>query len=87
MGSFEASRPGGSRGAAARYFDAAEGFAPGAMPAVFVARAEALADGDRAEFERLLRQALQVAQAAPNLSNQAMRERAQWLLDTADDRF
>ena len=35
----------------------------------------------------LLQQALQVAQTHRNLSNEVMRERAQWLLNTLDDRF
>ena len=38
-------------------------------------------------FEALLQQALQVAQTHRNLSNEVMRERAQWLLNTLDDRF
>ena len=54
-----------------------------------MAEAEALAlpGGDRPRFEALLRQALLVAHAHRNLSNEVMRERAQWLLNTIDDRF
>ncbi|KQP45653.1 TRAP transporter TatT component family protein [Pseudorhodoferax sp. Leaf274] len=84
---FEAARPGGSQAEAARLFDAAERYGAGRNAGVFVARAEALAGDDRAQFERLLRQALQVAAAHPDLGNQAMGERAQWLLDTIDDRY
>jgi predicted anti-sigma-YlaC factor YlaD len=87
MGSFEASRPGGQRQEAARFFDQAEAFGGGRNAGVFVARAEALTDGDRPAFERLLHQALAASAARPDLGNQLMRERAQWLLDTADDRF
>jgi predicted anti-sigma-YlaC factor YlaD len=87
MGSFEASRPGGQRQEAARFFDQAETFGGGRNAGVFVARAEALTDGDRPAFERLLHQALAASAARPDLGNQLMRERAQWLLDTADDRF
>jgi predicted anti-sigma-YlaC factor YlaD len=46
-----------------------------------------MAENDRATFERLLQRALQVAAAHPDLANQLMKERAQWLLDHADDRF
>jgi hypothetical protein len=87
VANFEAARPGGSRAEAARLFDAAERHGAGRNAGVFVARAEALARDDRAQFERLLRQALQVAAAHPDLGNQVMGERARWLLDTIDDRF
>lgn len=87
VASFEASRPGGSRAEAERLFDAAERHGAGRNAGVFVARAEALALDDRTRFEALLRQALQAAAAQPDLANQVMRERAQWLLDTLDDRF
>jgi predicted anti-sigma-YlaC factor YlaD len=89
MGTFEASRPGGSRQEAERFFDQAESFGAGRNAGLPLARAEALplADGDRAAFERLLHQSLQIAETHPGLANQLMRERAQWLLETADDRF
>lgn len=87
VASFEAARPGGSQAEAERLFDQAERFGAGRNAGVFVARAEALAVSDRALFERLLGQALLAAAAQPDLSNQVMRERAQWLLDTVDDRF
>ncbi len=89
MGSFEAARPGGSQERAGRYFDAAIEAGSGRNAGAFVAKAEGLAlpAGDRAGFERLLRQALNAAAVRPDLQNAVMRERAQWLLDTADDLF
>lgn len=87
MGTFEASRPGGNRREAERFFDQSEAFGAGRHAGVYVARAEALAEGDRTAFEGLLHQALKASAAHPDLGNQVMRERAQWLLDTADDRF
>jgi predicted anti-sigma-YlaC factor YlaD len=89
MGSFELARPGGSRPQAQVYFDRAITVGAGKSAGAYVAKAEGLAltSGDRAEFEALLRQALAAAAARPDLSNQVMRERAQWLLDSADDLF
>jgi len=89
MGSFEAARPGGSAQLAASYFDEAMVLGRDKSAAVFVARAEALAlpAGDRTAFEALLQQALAASAAAPDLSNNVMRERALWLLETADDLF
>ncbi len=87
MGTFEASRPGGSRRASEHFFDQAESFGGGRNAGVYVARAEALTEGDRTAFEHLLHQALEASAARPDLGNQLMRERAQWLLDSADDRF
>ena len=54
-----------------------------------LARAEALAQptGDRDEFERLVREAIAIANQFPGSDNQIMLERARWLLDTLDDRF
>lgn len=87
MGSLEAARPGGSLAQAGAYFDQA--IAAGGGPGALVAKAEglALAQADRPAFEQLLRQALQAAPLARDLASQVMRERARWLLDTADDRF
>lgn len=89
MGSFEAARPGGSVPAAHDWFDRAEALGGGGNAGVFVSRAEALAlpAGDRPAFEALLRRALAAADARQDLSNEVMRERAAWLLATADDRF
>jgi hypothetical protein len=87
LGTFEASRPGGNRREAKQFFDQAEAFGAGRNAGVYVSRAEALTEGDRQAFERLLHQAQQASAAHPDLGNQLMRERAQWLLDSADDRF
>jgi TRAP transporter T-component len=89
MGSFEAGRPGGSAKQAAAYFDRAVTAGGGKNAGVFVARAEgiALPAGDRAAFEALLREALAAAANRRDLQNAVMAERAQWLLDTADDLF
>lgn len=86
-GSFEAARPGGQRRTAETYFERARAAGGGRNASVFVAQAEALAATDRPIFEGLLRQALAAAEAKRDLGNSLMRERAQWLLDTADDRF
>ncbi len=89
MGSFEASRPGGNLRQAAAYFDQAIEAGHGGNAGVYAARAEMLAApaGDRVAFEALLRQALAISASHRDLGNEVMRERAQWLLDTADDRF
>ena len=89
LGTLEASRPGGSAERAADYFARSAQSSAGRSAGVYVAEAEALAlpAGDRMRFEALLQQALQVAQTHRNLSNEVMRERAQWLLNTLDDRF
>ena len=56
---------------------------------VFVSKAESIAlpAGDRAGFERLLRAALDASHTQRDLGNAVMRERALWLLGTADDLF
>jgi hypothetical protein len=89
VGTFEASRPNGQSSLAQRCFQDARAQGQGRNAGVLVAEAEALAApaGDRAAYERLLREAVAVAQAHPYLANQVMRERAQWLLDTTDERF
>lgn len=89
MGTFEAARPGGSSAQAAAYFDRAIAASGNKNAGVFVARAEAIAlpAGDRAAFEALLREALVAGTNRRNLQNEVMRERAQWLLDTAADLF
>jgi hypothetical protein len=89
MGQFELARPGGSREQAQAYFERAVAAGTGRSAGPYVAQAEALAlpAGDRAAFEGLLRTALQIAAKHRDLPNEVMRERAQWLLDTADDRF
>jgi predicted anti-sigma-YlaC factor YlaD len=89
MGNFEAARPGGSAASAQRYFALAQQQGQGRNAGVLVAQAEAVAaqGGDRATFERLLREALAAADGRKDLANAVMRERALWLLQTADDRF
>jgi hypothetical protein len=89
MGTFEASRPNGSSARAVTYFDRAIAAGGGKNAGVFVARAEAIAQpaGDRPAFEALLKQALAAAADRRDLSNEVMRERAQWLLDSAGDLF
>lgn len=89
MGSFEAARPGGSSAKAALFFDQAFAISGGQSPGPLVAKAEAIAQaaGDRPAFEALLKQALAVSAGRTDLSSQIMRQRAQWLLDSADDLF
>lgn len=89
MGSFEAARPGGSAVQAALYFDQAFALSNGKAAGPLVTKAESLAlpAGDRPAFEALLQQALRVSAATPDLQNAVMRERAQWLLASADDLF
>lgn len=89
MGTFELARPGGSRRQAEAYFDRAIAAGAGRHAAVYVAKAESLAlpAGDRGAYDALLHQALVAGAARRDLGNAVMSERAQWLLDTADDRF
>ena len=89
MATLEAARPGGQRQRAVAWFAQAQALGAGRQAGVFVAQAESLAQpaGDRPGFEALLRQALAAAAAHPGLANAAMAERAQWLLDNADDLF
>jgi predicted anti-sigma-YlaC factor YlaD len=89
MGQFELARPGGTRQQAQTYFERAVAVGAGRSAGPYVAQAEALAlpAGDRAAFEGLLHTALQIAATHRTLANEVMRERAQWLLDTAVDRF
>lgn len=89
MGSFEAARPGGSSAKAAEFFDQAFAIGKGQSPGPLVAKAEAIAQaaGDRPAFETLLQQALSVSAGRTDLTSQIMRQRAQWLLDNADDLF
>ncbi|MGS0754163.1 TRAP transporter TatT component family protein [Roseateles sp. GG27B] len=89
MGSFEAARPGGSVQQASAYFDQAIAIGSGKNAGAFVAKAEgiALPAADRPAFDALLRQALIASLARADLQNAVMAERAQWLLDSADDLF
>jgi hypothetical protein len=87
LATLEASRPGGSASRAQQLFDQAIAAAAGRNAGALVGKAETLAlpAGERAAFENLLRQALAVPGDA--LGNQVMRQRAQWLLDNAEDLF
>ncbi|OYU45790.1 MAG: hypothetical protein CFE44_05655 [Burkholderiales bacterium PBB4] len=89
MGNFEASRPGGSLVQATAYFDFAIAASAGKSAGAYVAKAEGIAQpaGDRKAFEALLHQALSASAARRTLANAAMRERALWLLASADDLF
>ncbi|MBU3647508.1 MAG: hypothetical protein FGM56_05465 [Limnohabitans sp.] len=89
MGTLEAARVGGSRAKSERYFDQAITEGQGREAGPYVAKAESIAlpAEDRKQFERLLQQALAIAQQHRSLQNEVMRERAQWLLSTADDLF
>lgn len=89
MGSFETARPGGSTRQAAHYFDLAIEAGAGRVAGAYVAKAESIAlpAADRAAFESLLKQALQAAATRQDLQNEVMRERANWLLQNADDFF
>lgn len=89
MGTLEVARPGGTRQQALAYFDQAIAASAGHSAGAFVAKAEgiALPAADRSAFEALLQQALQASTQRHDLQNEVMRERAQWLLDTADDLF
>lgn len=89
MGNFEAARAGGSREQAERYFDLAIAAGASRNAGPYVAKAEtiALPAGDRPAFEALLRQALAASARRSDLSNQVMQQRAQWLLESADDLF
>ncbi|MEY4757931.1 MAG: hypothetical protein RJA34_2829 [Pseudomonadota bacterium] len=89
LGSFEAARPGGSRLKATSYFDAAIAASAGQNAGPYVAKAESISlpEGDRAQFEGLLKQALELSKKRTDLSNQVMQQRARWLLRSADDLF
>jgi predicted anti-sigma-YlaC factor YlaD len=89
MGSFESAQPGGSLAKATQYFDAAIAISQGQNAGAYIAKAEsiALAQGQREAFETLLTKAIEVSDKHPDLSNALMRERALWLLRSADDLF
>ena len=89
MGTFEASRPGGSMALAEKYFDQAIAQSKGESAGPWVAKAESIAlkKQDQKIFTQWLNQAIQIAQSHRNLENEVMRERATWLLEMADDLF
>ena len=92
MGNFETARPGGTRARAEAYFDEALRLGQGRSAGAFVAKAEGIAQpaGDKAAFLDLLNQAVAVIDAPASplaLSNEVMRRRARWLIESADDLF
>ena len=89
MGSFESSMPGGSTRQAAAYFDSAIALGAGRNAGAFVAKAEGIAQpaSDRKAFESLLNQALEASTTQRTVANAVMRDRALWLLASADDLF
>ncbi len=89
MGLLEMARPGGSAATARPFFDRAVEASGGHRPEPFMAMAESLAlpAGDRAAFEAWLRRSLEVGASLPDTGSVFARERARWLLDTAEDRF
>lgn len=92
LATFEAARPGGSQAQALLWFDQAIAQSAGRSAGALVAKAEAYAlpAGDRAQFENLLRQALDIRDEAGSLwltHNEVMRRRARWLLGQVDDLF
>jgi len=89
MGTLEAARPGGTPAQARAYFDRALSAAGASTTAVQVAMAESLAlpAGDRAAFERWLRQAQDAARGRADLGTRVLAARAEWLLASIDDLF
>lgn len=89
MGTLESAKVGGSRQKAQTYFDQAMVFSDGQEAGPWVAKAEAIAlpAQDRKQFEYLLQQAIDISKRNPNLQNDVMRERAQWLLTCVDELF
>jgi TRAP transporter T-component len=89
MGSLEAGRPGGRLVEAQGWFDKAEKLSGGRNAGLPLARAESIALplGDRADFERLVHRSIAIAKSNPGIENAIMLERANWLLETIDDRF
>ena len=89
MGTFEASRPGGSLSLAETYFNQAIAQSNGESAGPWVAKAEniALKKQDLPAFTEYLNKAIQIAHIHRNLENQVMRERATWLLAIKDDLF
>lgn len=92
MGTFEASRPGGSLLKAAEYFDQAIQVSGGQSAGAYLSKAErwALPRHDREQFDALITQALAVNTPDDHplsLANQIMQTRARWLASRADDLF
>lgn len=89
MGQFEAARPGGQAAQAERHFAEALRIGGGHHPGAQLAIAEALAlpAGDRPRFDAALQAVLADTDGRPGLTARALRERALWLRERADDLF
>ena len=89
MGTFEASRPGGSIALAEKYFNQAIAQSNGESAGPWVAKAESIAlkKQDKEVFAQWLNEALRIAKTHRNLENEVMRERATWLIEITDDLF
>ena len=92
MGTFEASRPGGSLAQAVTYFDQAIQISAGQSAGAYLSKAErwALPRHDRQQFDQLIAQALAVQTPDDHplsLANQIMQARARWLMSNADFSF
>ncbi len=87
MGTFEWANPNGSKPLATHYFDLALQYSKDQNAGPFVSKAErvAVAMKDKKMFEQLLSKAIDIALKYPSLQNEAMRLRAQWLLDNAQE--
>jgi hypothetical protein len=87
MGTFEWANPNGSKPLATQYFDMAIQYSKDQNAGPFVSKAErvAVAMKDKKMFEQLLNKAIDIALKYPSLQNEAMRLRAQWLLDNAQE--
>jgi hypothetical protein len=89
MGTFEASRPGGSIALAEKYFNQAIAQSNGESAGPWVAKAESIAlkKQDKEVFAQWLNEAIRIAKTHRNLENEVMRERATWLIEITDDLF
>ena len=89
MGNFEWANPNGSKSLATQYFDWAIQYSKDQNAGPFVSKAEKVSVSmkDKKMFQHLLNKAKEIALKYPNLQNEAMRLRAQWLLDNADELF
>jgi predicted anti-sigma-YlaC factor YlaD len=88
MGTLELAKPGGQNVNAEKYFDLAIEWRSGQIsPLISKAENWAVATQNRAAFERLLKQAIDVGHTKSDLINTVMTRRARWLLDSADNLF
>lgn len=89
LGTFEASRTGGSLLIADQYFDQAIAQSRGQSASPWVSKAEniAIQKQDKQAFTQWLQSAIRISEMHRNLENEVMRERASWLLEMVDDLF